>query len=113
MFLNFRTKHLNSKKHKVNWCRRKNIDAGSVPAKTTSEDIDHRAETKMGVEIVNRINEEEDGERKPFVMEGDVNREPVIPEYTSRFSLAARTRKVTNITLLPYRYYVGVIGVVL
>ncbi|KAL3692989.1 hypothetical protein R1sor_006640 [Riccia sorocarpa] len=76
LFLNFRTKHLNSEKHKVNWCRRRRIDTSSMPAKTSADDTDHRAETDLGLEIVQRINDEEDAERKPFVVEGDVNREP-------------------------------------
>ncbi|KAL3698404.1 hypothetical protein R1sor_012480 [Riccia sorocarpa] len=77
LFLNFRTKHLNSEKHKANWCRRRNLDVSSVVSKTTPADIDHRAETNLGLEIVQRINDEEESERmKLFVVEGDVNREP-------------------------------------
>ncbi|KAL3694045.1 hypothetical protein R1sor_007696 [Riccia sorocarpa] len=54
LFLNFRTKHLNSEKHKVNWCRRKNVDVTSLPAKSTTEKVDHRAETNKALEIVEK-----------------------------------------------------------
>ncbi|KAL3695381.1 hypothetical protein R1sor_009457 [Riccia sorocarpa] len=57
---------------------RRRIDTSSVPAKTSADDIDHRAETDLGLEIVQRINDEEDAERKLFVVEGDVNREPCL-----------------------------------
>ncbi|KAL3699590.1 hypothetical protein R1sor_017612 [Riccia sorocarpa] len=55
---------------------RRNIDATSLPAKSTCEEIDHRAETNKALEIIEKINVEENAEKNPFVVDGDVNREP-------------------------------------
>ncbi|KAL3689329.1 hypothetical protein R1sor_015638 [Riccia sorocarpa] len=74
--INYRNKHIGCEKHLVNWRKRKNIPISDGVKPTTCAEIDHRAETDAAVMIVKKVNEEESGEKKPFLVEGDVEREP-------------------------------------
>ncbi|KAL3699052.1 hypothetical protein R1sor_017074 [Riccia sorocarpa] len=76
LFINYRNKHIGCEKHLVNWRKRMNIPVPVCKEPVASTEVDHMAETNAGVLIVQKVNEDESGEKKPFVVEGDVEREP-------------------------------------
>ncbi|KAL3685465.1 hypothetical protein R1sor_003487 [Riccia sorocarpa] len=76
LFINYRNKHIGCEKHLVNWRKRRNIPVLVCKEPVASAEVDHMAETNAGLLIVQKVNEDESGEKKPFVVEGDVEREP-------------------------------------
>ncbi|KAL2614217.1 hypothetical protein R1flu_025909 [Riccia fluitans] len=76
VFINYRNKHIGCEKHVANWRRCRNLPLNVGKKKTPEPQVNHRAETDAACAIVEKVNGEELSQKKPFVIEGDVKREP-------------------------------------
>ncbi|KAL2607394.1 hypothetical protein R1flu_025967 [Riccia fluitans] len=76
VFINYRNKHIGCEKHVANWRRPRNLPLNVGEKKTPKPEVNHRVEIDAACPIVEKVNGEELSQKKPFVVEGDVKREP-------------------------------------